>query len=75
MDYCTAIQANCTVENAQYASDQECLDACALLAPGMPGDQTGNTIACRQYHADVAATTPVPHCEHAGPDGGGQCVD
>lgn len=74
-DYCTLIQTNCTLANQQYASDAECMTACDAFAPGIPGEQVNDTLACRVYHAGAAGSNPDLHCAHAGPDGGGVCVD
>ncbi|GMV41329.1 MAG: hypothetical protein AMXMBFR64_30450 [Myxococcales bacterium] len=77
-DYCSAVQAACTGGNAQYPSIEECLDYCGTIAAfpaGDPGDTLGNSIACRTYHATVAAQpgNADAHCPHAGPTGGGVC--
>ena len=36
-------------------------------------DQAGNTLGCRNYHAEMAKTDATTHCVHAGPSGGGVC--
>lgn len=74
-NYCAAIAANCTGANQQYPSNQACLATCnnnRMLA-GAAGETNTATLACRQYHALVAATDQATHCPHAGPSGGGQC--
>ncbi len=75
--YCAAIQAACTGDNAQYSSEADCVEYCTNVAAfelGADGDQTGNTVGCRSYHAGVASTTdPDVHCAHAGPTGGAAC--
>ncbi len=73
--YCTAIKAACTGANAQYATDAACMNACANIPLGTAADTMGNTVGCRTYHAGLAATTPNPHCWHAGPYGYGACGD
>jgi hypothetical protein len=66
--------ANCTgATNAQYKDMASCLGSCAAFPDGMPGDEDGNSVACRTYHAGVAAQAPDMHCGHAGPSGGGVC--
>ena len=78
-DYCAEVTAACTGDNAQYASEQACLDYCgtaALLPIGTLGDTSGNTVGCRMYHAGVAAQSAgnaATHCPHAGPTGGDVC--
>jgi hypothetical protein len=75
MSYCTAIQANCTMANNQYqySSMADCVASCSHFPAGTGGAQTGNSLACRAYHANAAMADPVTHCVHAGPSGGGVC--
>jgi hypothetical protein len=40
------------------------------LPAGNEGDTTGNSLACRAYHAFAAGMSPATHCGHAGPTGG-----
>lgn len=79
--YCAKIQMNCTNDdggggNMQYPDTATCTSYCMTAAAwpaGMTGDQSGNTIGCRLYHAGAAAADPVTHCPHAGPTGGAVC--
>ncbi len=71
--YCAAIAVNCVAVNEQYGNDESCRAFCSNLPEGEDGAQTGNTLACRLYHAQEAATDPDTHCVHAGPSGGGVC--
>lgn len=71
--YCASITANCTAGNLQYADNTQCLAACAAFEQGTPGATSGNSLECRQYHADFAANAPGTHCVHAGPLGTGGC--
>lgn len=73
--YCATIQAHCTAANQQYVDEAQCLAACAAFELGMDGDMDGNSVGCRTYHAELAATTPNMHCVHAGPGGAGVCGD
>jgi hypothetical protein len=84
MTYCTAVMKNCTgatmsvdggVGLADYSSKTACLNACAKMPLGNVGDQTGNTVGCRTYHANAAAGAPGLHCPHASMSGGGMCGD
>jgi hypothetical protein len=71
--YCSMIQATCTGTNAQFASEQNCLDTCALYPAGTAADTAGHTLGCRIYHTGVASTDPASadiHCSHGGPHGG-----
>ncbi|WAS90107.1 hypothetical protein [Nannocystis punicea] len=71
--YCAAMMASCTGTNAQYPSNESCLGACGGLPPGSPGETSGNSLACRAYHAGMASIDPGVHCVHAGPSGAGAC--
>jgi len=83
--YCDAIMANCTggdgsdggKTNQQYSAKSNCMAICALFPAGKAGDTTGDSLACRAYHADAAKSSknPTLHCPHAGPGGDGQCGD
>ena len=76
-EYCTTITANCTGDNAQYASMDACMAYCSTNAswdPGTRGDVDTNTLGCRLYHAgDPAVMDAATHCPHAGPSGGDTC--
>ena len=81
--YCRQITDTCTGENAQYASEESCLDLCAGY--GWPAGSIevddDNTIGCRTKHAQYAALAAndgeaaqvAAHCRHAGPTGGDVC--
>ena len=63
--YCREARNNCTDGNQIYANDQVCATACAgLTTTGTPGATTGNTVQCRIYHLNAAATDPNTHCPH-----------
>ncbi len=79
-NYCHLAMTNCTGANAVYDTPADCEAACAdLVDDGEAGDTDGDTVQCRIYHAGVAGTngdtSAEIHCPHAGPDGGGVCVD
>jgi len=69
--YCDTIQAPCTGSNAQYPSANQCLATAAAFVLGSSTDMTGDTLACRIYHAQNAMITgdTAVHCPHAGPAG------
>jgi hypothetical protein len=71
--YCNAIQAACVGGNAQYSSVAICVASCTKLPAGTSGATSGNSLACRDTHRQLAQTTPSTHCVHAGPSGGGTC--
>lgn len=72
-DYCSSIMATCTMALAQYRDTGDCLASCAVFSPGEPGADSGDSLACRITHAELAVGEPDPHCRHAGPSGGGVC--
>ena len=72
-DYCGLIDDHCEDELAQYTSDNLCEATCAAMPPGTPGDELGNSVSCRTFHAILAGRTPQTHCQHAGPAGAGTC--
>ena len=71
--YCTTVMANCATGHTQYSGMDQCLASCTAFPVGMAGAQTGDSLACRTYHAGAAATDPTTHCPHAGPSGDGVC--
>lgn len=78
--YCGLVMNNCTGDNAQYASIDECLAFCAHLTPVQASrdgeEKHAASVACRQYWADSPArTNPSSYCLAAGPFGGNVCGD
>ena len=73
--YCGALRTQCTGASAQYESEAACLETCSdhqlAWAAGALDDSSGNTLGCRQSHAQAAHNDE--HCWHAGPTGGGVC--
>ena len=69
-EYCSRLAAACTEQMRQYIDAETCLATCALFPPGEPGDEGGNSLACRMVHVERAEGDPDPHCYHAGPSGG-----
>lgn len=89
-NYCTTITGGCTGNLAQYggtsAADAtaHCMGTCATFMNS--ATQSGDTLGCHLYHAQVAAMpgNAATHCPHAGPGGdvigtgstaGGVCGD
>jgi Domain of unknown function (DUF4331) len=73
--YCDAATTACTGVNQQYKDNADCLSYCnaSNWPKGTDGEQAGNTVACRIYHAGVAKMDPGTHCGHAGPSGENVC--
>jgi hypothetical protein len=72
-EYCTLVDDHCTGDLAQYSGVAACEAVCAAMPPGEVGDELGNTVGCRTYHAIAAAEDADTHCPHAGPSGGMVC--
>ncbi len=72
--FCTIVQGACSTQiPPPYADKAACMTACGNFATTPPYDQsvqTGNSLACRMYHATVATTVPSPHCSHVKATGG-----
>jgi hypothetical protein len=81
--YCQAVMSACGGESdgpnfTQYDSTLTCLRQCALLEPGEPGAESGNSVECRLTSARVARDFPGERgtaCPGAGPGGDGACGD
>jgi hypothetical protein len=68
--FCQLDLAACTGTNAAYTSSQDCMTACAAMDDSVKYNDSivsGNTVACRIYHASVATSDPVTHCPHTEP--------
>jgi hypothetical protein len=72
-DICNLVDAACTGTDAPYESHAQCLKVCGALPIGTNDDQSGNTAACRKYHAYNAMAAASQHCPHTGPGGDGHC--
>lgn len=71
--FCQLALGACTGANQAYANMGECMTACAAFPTGTRYNtkiQTGNSFACKLYHATVASTTPAVHCAHIKATGG-----
>lgn len=66
--FCTIVQGSCSTQNPPpYANLGACMTACAGYnqTPIYSAAETsGNTFACRLYHATAAANAPGTHCSH-----------
>jgi hypothetical protein len=77
-EYCTTITASCAMGNRQYMTEADCNTYCMTNAgweAGVRDATSGNTIACRLYHAGAAEmlSDPDTHCPHAGESGADTC--
>lgn len=72
--YCETVAKNCTDTNQEYTAMTTCLAICSHFEPGVPGEQSNDSLACRVYHATQAATDPLVHCQQAGPLAAGKCT-
>ncbi len=67
--FCGIVVASCTGADMAYPSGSECLAACQGFDDTEQfdvSDVSGDTLACRLYHASVATADPATHCEHTG---------
>jgi hypothetical protein len=65
--FCRLVTHACTGGNQQYNNETECTTMCsgfAALPPYEASQQSGDTFACRLYHATAASTSPGTHCAH-----------
>jgi hypothetical protein len=73
-DYCKNSLQYCTTDSKLdgYTVMDDCLAVCKSLPPGKPNDQTGNSVACRAYHASKAGgiESRASECPAASPGGG-----
>ena len=73
-EFCDAYFDTCPGTGA-WADKASCQTACAAWDQGDDGDTSGNTLECRYTAVDTAGSDATSACAHAGPDGGGICVD
>lgn len=74
--FCTDEFKTCTGDLQQYDDLADCAAKCNQFARGSVGDTTGNTLDCRIYHLNAAATVSAStHCPHTSADPTAFCVD
>jgi len=70
LGFCTLVLGTCTGASAQYGGDMgQCMTACGGYATAPPYSSmttSGNSFACRLYHATAATLNPTLHCPHTG---------
>src|SRR5205814_4318330 len=72
--YCKDITDTCIEENAQYASEEACLDVCGLIPEGEDNELKRFTVACRQMQVESAMIGEKSDaCFGAGPGGAKAC--
>jgi hypothetical protein len=72
--YCAVITQNCAGPNTEYLSQDICNSMCpAFELGGAIADTADDTLGCRTFFANQAASTPGTSCRMAGPLGGGHC--
>jgi hypothetical protein len=76
--YCSTINQNCAQANAEYQGTEDPVAVCNTICPAFdvgtsiaPTDD--DTLGCRIYYAEQAATDAGAMCRFAGPLGGGRC--
>ncbi len=72
--YCTRYFNNCDGDLNLWPDRDTCRAECASWYPGSATDDSGHSIGCRAYYANLAAADPDVHCPNAGPGGGEACV-
>jgi hypothetical protein len=78
--YCATVVQNCPQPFAEYVGSNNdpmsvCETVCPAIDPGFSiGAGTGDTLGCRIFYAEQAATDPATNCRKAGPLGGGACA-
>ncbi len=68
---CALTREICVDDSQQWASDTECITECNALDTDPPystGVESGNSVACRLYHLNLATSNPLTHCGHVGGD-------
>ncbi|HEY8040984.1 MAG TPA: hypothetical protein VIF15_14360 [Polyangiaceae bacterium] len=74
--YCDTIMQNCPPDtaNGEYLTADVCLKMCPAFEPNSTiADTADDTLGCRIFNAQQAASTPDVSCRFAGPLGGGHC--
>lgn len=77
--YCSTVTANCTQSNAEFVGSEDpntlCNSICLAYdsSNNSIGPTNDDTLGCRIYYAEQAATDPGTNCRFAGPLGGGTC--
>lgn len=77
--FCPKLATTCTGNNTQFESTELCISTCKSWdRTVLDGAYYGDTFDCRDKHLTTASESEEQatiHCSHAGPTGGGRCVD
>lgn len=78
--YCQTIVQNCTGPYAEYVGSEDAMALCQAMCPVLDqgttntiGPSNDDSLGCRIYYAEQAATDPATNCRNAGMLGGGVC--
>jgi hypothetical protein len=76
--YCSTILQNCTNVNAEFEGSEDPATLCSAICQAYDsnnqiGPSNDDTLGCRIFYAEEAASDPATFCRIAGPLGGGTC--
>jgi len=78
--YCNTVVQNCTGNNAEFEGTEDPMAICLSACPGIDVGHAGtigptddDTLGCRIYYAEQAATDPATNCRFSGLGGGMRC--
>lgn len=76
--YCSTIIQNCTGQFAEFVGSEDSNALCTSMCPALDqgstiGPSNDDTLGCRIYYAEQAASDPATNCRKAGPLGGATC--
>jgi hypothetical protein len=68
--YCSNVTRYCVGSDTQFPSAEACQAACnrPTWSCGTPGEDSGDTVFCRNSYAGRAMTDPTTNCPEAGPN-------
>jgi hypothetical protein len=76
-EYCTAMDADCAGNDAQYRDRDQCMKICHLLPEGTPGGADDDSVECRLKYVQkmryANGSELSGYCQEAGPSGDAKC--
>ncbi|KAH8770055.1 hypothetical protein F5883DRAFT_667634 [Diaporthe sp. PMI_573] len=72
---CQTTQAKCAGTNKQWDSVDQCVTALNQKPMVTFDNLWGDNVWCKALHVRLTPIRPDAHCTHAGPSGGGKCVN